>query len=99
MGPALAELIERPSPELLREAEECHWMLMQGIAQLLEIKQDMFLGREEPLVSYGRTLAQQAEQLNNLYSSGLPNHLQEYTLLAMSLDHTLQELYQEASTF
>lgn len=96
-GPLLASLSSESeslscSRDLLREAEECHWMLMQSIDQLLRVKQDMFLSRDNPLVSCGHRLARQANDLHLLREEGLIRNLHNYTILCMALDDTMQRM-------
>ena len=94
MGPALAGLVEYPScPERLHEVQECHWVLMQGVSQLLDLKQGMLIGRDHPVIGYGRTLANQAEQLNCLWNKGISQRINEYTFLAMMLDETIEDFF------
>ena len=95
MGPALSQLVANPDcPEALQEVKECHWLLMQGISQLLGLKQEMMISKDHPVISYGRLLANQAERLNLLWSNNIVERINEYTLLAMLIDETLEEFFQ-----
>ncbi|NDE23130.1 MAG: hypothetical protein EBZ96_09795 [Synechococcaceae bacterium WB9_3_282] len=95
MGPALAHLVDNPdSPEAFQEVEDCHWLLMQGVSQLLGLKQGIMIHKNHPVISSSRALAVQAEHMHSLWNSQSVDCLDEYTLLAMMLDETIEEFFE-----
>jgi hypothetical protein len=77
----------------MHDAQECHWYLMQGVSQLLQLKQSMIVMRDHPLNPAGRQIAIQSERLNFIKESGAGVASLDYSLAAMDLDQSLVDFH------
>jgi len=94
LGPALATLQQDPDcAQAMHDAQECHWYLMQGVSQLLQLKQSMIVMRDHPLNPAGRQIAIQSERLNFIKESGAGVASLDYSLAAMDLDQSLVDFH------